>query len=112
MSRNPVFLLGHLGKCSGFCFVLLRDWYPGLVRIKDLHGLEFCERFRPEIFLIDDAVIANGERLHSRYSVLSWCSHQGEAPDHHAFNDEIHLTEWRRGSLPFQNFEKIAVVWL
>src|SRR5206468_2146957 len=52
------------------------------------------------------------EGLHPCHTVLGRCSNQGEASNHHTFHHEIHLAERRRGSLPFQNFEEIAVVGL
>jgi hypothetical protein len=94
-----------------FLFIL-RNWGPGFVRIKALHVLEFIEGFWSKILLVDNAVVADDEGSHSGHGVLDRCSHQGKAPDHYAFHNEIHFAERRCGSLSFQNLEEITVLRL
>src|SRR5690242_16142518 len=93
-------------------FVILHNWDPGLIRVEALHLLEFVKSARSEVLLIDDTVLTNDEGLDTRLTVLGWGGYQGEASDHHAFHDVVHLTQRGRWTLPFQNLEEISVVWL
>src|SRR5882724_11441563 len=83
-----------------------------MIRIEALHFNKLIEGGRPKILLVDNAVVADDGALHSGNAVLSRSSNKSEASDHYAFHDEFHFAEWRRWSLPFQNFEEIAMVWL
>src|SRR6476661_703634 len=91
---------------------LFGDWGPGLVRVEALHLLKLIESLETEIILVDDAVVADYERLHAGHAVLGRGGDQGETPDHHTFHYEIHFAERSGGSLSLQNFEEITVVGL
>src|SRR5215469_14676499 len=98
--RQPLSLFVFLHRC------------PGLIGVEELHLLEFIERCRPKIFLVDHPVIAHDERLHSGHPVFSWCSYQSEASDHHASDHEVHFAMRRGRTLPLENLEEITVVRL
>src|SRR5579863_3657924 len=93
---GPLVLVGHRG--------------PGVVGIEQLHLAEFIEGFDSEILLVDDAVLTDNEGLHAGDTIFSGRRNQGEAPDHYAFNHEVHLTKRRRRALALQNLEEISVV--
>src|SRR6267142_358981 len=92
--------------------LLSRYHFPGTIRIETLHFPKFVESCRPKILLVNNTIVADDKALHSRYPIFGWRSNQREAPDHQAFHHEVHLSERRRGSLPLQDFEEIAMVWL
>src|SRR5262249_721763 len=101
------------GSDSPVCNSLLsEDRFPRAIWIEALHLFEFIEGGRPQIFRVDDSVMAENEGVNASLAVLGRSSHQGEAPDHHPFDYEIHFAERRRGPLPFQNFEEISMVGL
>ena len=93
-------------------FVLYWHRGPGFVRIESLHVLELIESLRPEIFLVDNAVVADDEGPHTGDCILRRRSHEGKAPDHYSFNYEIQFAEWSCRALPFENLEEVAVVRL
>ena len=51
--------------------VVFHDWGPGVIGIEEFRTLENLKRLRPEIFLIDHAVVANHEGFHAGIAVLS-----------------------------------------
>src|SRR5215471_4048715 len=93
-------------------FTFIQDRVPRLIRVETLHLLKFFETPRSEILVIDNAVLANNESSHSGYAIFGGSSDQGKASYHHVFHQIVHLTERRRWTLPFQNFEEVAVVGL
>src|SRR3954451_12158137 len=85
---------------------------PGLVGVGTVHALEDCKRIGPQVFLVNDPVVADHKRLHARNFVMGWRGRKSKASDHYAFHHEVHLTQRGGGTLPFQNLEKISVKWL
>ena len=83
---------------------------PAPIRIEAIYTLEEFERLWPEIFFIDDAVLAHDEGLNSSVPVLCRRSHQGEAANHHALDDVIQLAQRRGRPLTFQDFEEVTVI--
>src|SRR5882672_6433384 len=75
-------------------------------------SLERVERRRAQVFLVDDAVMADHERLHAARAVLGGGRDEREAANHQAVDDEIHFAEWRRRSLALQDLEEVAMVGL
>src|SRR4029079_4652689 len=63
-----------------------------------------------QVFLVDDAVVADDEGRDARKEVLRRRRNKREAADHRALHDEVHLAERRRRALPLQDFEEVAVV--
>ena len=49
------------------------------------------ERLRPEVLLVDDAVVADDEGLHAGHLVVRRRRDEREAADHRALHDEVHL---------------------
>src|SRR4029077_12260238 len=72
-------------------------------------ALKRLQRIRSEILLVNEPIGANYERLHSGDPILGWCCCKSESADHCSFHDKVHLAQRRGGTLPFQNFEIIAV---
>src|SRR5689334_8733555 len=99
-------------RAKALLFVLFRNWIPGFVRIEALHLREFAKGAGPEVLLEDNTVLADDEGLYARLSVLGGCGDESKAADHYSLHDIVHLAERRRGSLPFQNLEKVSMVWL
>src|SRR6476646_8759670 len=66
---------------------------PGLVRVVTVYALEDCKRIGAQVFLVDDPVVADYERLHARDFVLGWSGRKSKSSDHYAFYHEVHLTQ-------------------
>src|SRR5215471_3875702 len=92
--------------------VVILDGGPGAVRVEKLHRAEAVERLRPEVLLVDDAVVAHEEALDSSHAVVRRRGDQREAPDHQTADDVVHAAERRRGPLPLEDLEEVAVVRL
>jgi hypothetical protein len=110
LRMNSIHLLNMIHS-PGFTFspkVPIRT--PTLIRIEAIHTLEEFERLWPEIFFIDDAVLAHDEGLNSSVPVLCRRSDEGEAANHHALDDVIQLAQRRGRPLTFQNFEEVTVI--
>ena len=90
--------------------LLVRHRCPAPIRIEAIDILEKFERLWPEIFFIDDAILAHYERLNSGVPVLCRRSEQGEAANHHILDDVIQLAQRRSRTLTFQNFEVVTVI--
>src|SRR5262245_33131388 len=93
-------------------FLLCRHRAPGPVRIEAIDCLRELESFGSEVPLVDHAVVAHHERLHSSDAILCWKRDHREAADHRAIHNVIHLSERSSRPLAFQHFEKVTVVRL
>ena len=91
---------------------IILSYFPSFIGIVPVHALKCLQRIRPKIFLVHDSVSANDKGLHSRNPILGRCCSKGESADHCSFHDKVHLAQRRSGTLPFQNFEIVAVKWL
>src|SRR5262249_52761196 len=85
---------------------------PGLVRVVPVHLFEFLQSLRPEVLLVNHAVMTHDERSDSSHVMLRRCGHQGETADHDTLHHEVHLAERRSLTLPLEDFEDVAVVAL
>src|SRR5215472_10426972 len=90
--------------------VLLRDWRPRFVRVEALHLYKFIECGWAKVLLIDHTVMADDECLYSGHAVFSWRGYQRKASDHYVMHHKIHLAERSGGTLPFEDFEVVAMV--
>src|SRR6516225_5488887 len=86
--------------------------FPGFVGIVAVHGLEDLQRVWPQIFLIDDTAGTNDKGLHAGDAILRGRRSQCKPANHCSFDDKVHLSKGRVGSLPFQNLEIVAMVRL
>jgi hypothetical protein len=55
--------------------LFIGDRGPRFVRVEHFHVLELVEGVRPNVFFVDNAIVADGEGSHSTYTVLGWRSH-------------------------------------
>src|SRR5437763_15553751 len=85
---------------------------PGLVRIESLHRLEFFQRSRATIFLINNATRLNHECFHTRDPIVRRRRAQPEPSNNRAADHKIHLSLRSNSSLSFQDLETVAVKWL
>ena len=83
---------------------------PGFVRIVSLHVFGKVKRVRSQVFLVDDSVVADHERLNSRDPVLGRDRNQCEAADHDSIDHIVELTQPRCRTLPLQNFKVIPMI--
>src|SRR5256885_10547318 len=81
-------------RCE-FAQSFFNDSIPRRIRIEAFHLHKFVEGSLPEVLLVDNAIVADDEALHPGHPVLSWRSHQGKAPDHHAFHHKAHSAKGR-----------------
>src|SRR6516165_29207 len=110
----------HRKRCYALLCLRLRTLFlqvvlghfPGFVGIVAVHALEDLERVRPQIFLINDAAGTNDKGLHAGDAILRGRRSQSKSTDHGSLDYKVHLSQWRLGSLPFQNLEIVAMVRL
>src|SRR5436190_8013464 len=85
---------------------------PSFVGVEAIQGFENVQSINSHILLINDAVMADHERLHACNAVLRRGGNERKSSDHRSLHNKIQLAQRRGGTLPFQNFEKVAVVRL
>src|SRR6185436_3166530 len=72
---------------------------PRLVGIEANDVFRFLAGFSAEVLLIDDAVLADHERLHAGIAIIGRDGKQSESADHVTFNEVIQFAERRCRSL-------------
>ena len=82
---------------------------PGLIRVVALHVLDDLQRVRSQVLLVHDSVVADHECLHARDTIFRRHGNQRKPADHRALDHVVELAERRSRTLPFQNFEVVAV---
>src|SRR5271170_2815614 len=83
---------------------------PGFVRVESLHVPKRIGSLQPEIFLVDNAVVADDEGPYTGDFILRRRSHQSKATDHYSFHDKIQFAERGCRALTLENLEEVAVV--
>jgi hypothetical protein len=74
------------------------------------HFPELFESIRPEVLLVDDSVVTHDEGFHPGHPIVGRRRREREAADHGPLHDEVQLSERRRGALPLQDLEIVAVI--
>src|SRR5215813_713745 len=87
-----------------------RDFLPARVRVEELHPLRQRRRVRPEVLLIDDAVVIDDESHHAGGAVLRGEGDHAEAADHVPVGHVVRGAPGRIGPLPGEDPVIVAVV--
>ena len=90
--------------------LFVQDRLPGCVGVEALHLFELPECIWAEVLLVDDAIVADHERLYTGDAVLGWRSDESKAAYHGAFDDVVELSERGGGALSFEDFEVVTVI--
>src|SRR4029079_8232795 len=92
--------------------VLIAHGDPAGVGVEALELLKLLQRVLAEIPFVDDAVVTHHEGLDAAHAVFGRRRDERKAANHHAFDYEVELAEWRGRALPFQDLEEVAVIGL
>lgn len=90
--------------------LVVQDGLPGCVGVETLHLFELLECIWAEVLLVDDAIVADHERLYTGDAVLGGGGDECEAAYHHAFDDIVESSERGGSALPFEDFEEVTVI--
>ena len=83
---------------------------PGYVGVEALHLFELFECIWAEVLLVDNAVVADHERLYTGDAVFGGRGDESEAADHDSFDDVVEFSERGGGALSFEDFEEVTVI--